>query len=412
MFSLRLDLSIRPILFLKFEKVICNMKKIIYLLAFIILSHTSCVDKIKTTNIFEVSEYDEIDNGSKTVPDSLTSPKAIAHFLTDSLQTNEDKLRALHIWITHNIDYDIKRAENTYTIENEIIEETLKTRSGVCRHYSLLFHYMCKEIGIKSFNISGYTLKQNNKLADDSHAWNAVQIDSSFYLIDNTWASGYSLDNVYRSAFRDKYFLVNPKEFIKTHMPFDDFFQFSNSPITYEDFEKRDFSKLHEIGAYNFHDSINKLESLDELTTLQNQNRLLKRNTTNNPLIKEKSDYNALVIDKLIFNQMLRTYNIAVQNIRAAFSLNNQFNHFKFSRVRETESVKDSMKNIVRKAARHYRHSAAQLTQLKSHKTRLSSQSKLHDLAEKRYIGQLNKDIQLLRKSLRINALYDDIVIK
>lgn len=388
------------------------MKHFVYLLVFLIFAHISCVDKIKTTNIFEVSEYDEIDNGSKTVPDSLTSPKAIAHFLTDSLQTNEDKLRALHIWITHNIDYDIKRAENTYTIENKIIEETLKTRSGVCRHYSSLFHYMCKEIGIKSFNISGYTLKQNNKLADDSHAWNAVQIDSSFYLIDNTWAAGYSVENVYKSDFRDKYFLINPKDFIKTHMPFDDFFQFSNSPISYEDFEKRDFSELHKIGSYDFNDSINHLEGLDELTILQNQNRLLQRNTTKNPLIKEKSDYNTLVIDNLIFNQMLKTYNNAVQNIKEAFSLNKQFNYFKKSRPRETKAVKDSMKNIVGKAAMRYRHGSALLSKLKNQKNTLSAQSKLNQLAEERYIGQLNKNIQILRESLRINALYADIVIK
>lgn len=59
--------------------------------------------------------------------------------------------------------------------------------------YTMLFHEMCEIAGIKSWIIGGNVKTKPYHvgmpgIAD--HAWNAVLLDSTYYFLDPTWASG------------------------------------------------------------------------------------------------------------------------------------------------------------------------------------------------------------------------------
>lgn len=386
------------------------MKKLLIIVLSLVF--VSCKNETRNHLESKSNPYESVDLKSKKVPDSISSSKEIASFLTKSHHDTKDKVRALHIWITKNIKYDINKISSKTGDINKLIQETLDEKSGVCHHYSQLFHQMSQEIGVNSFYISGYTIdERTQKIADVSHAWNGVQIDSNFYFIDNTWAAGYTMENTYIQDFRDDFFLISPKEFIKTHMPFNDFFQFSNNPISYEDFEKRNFSKLDQKGIYSFVDSLIAFQSLDKLNRFKEENKRLQRDSNNNPLIREKIDYNTLIIDNIIYNQMSLKYSTAAAKMKKAFELNNQFIDFMNSGIIETEAVKIEMQSVIRKAVKNYRQGKAILHQLRKDKNKLSEQSKLKKLVDT-FINSLDTNIQKLRKSLKLHALYADLIIR
>lgn len=392
------------------------MKKYVFIV--VLLISISCKYEVESRSTETTERYEKVDLNSKRVPDSLASSKEIAHFLTKNIPDTRKKVRAIHIWIANNIRYSVDNVDATTDID-KLIQETLEDRTGVCLHYAQLFHHMCQEIGVKSFYVSGYTLeKETYELADASHAWNGVQIDSSFYFIDNTWAAGYVKKNRFVKHFRDDFFLIEPREFIKTHMPFYDFFQFLNSPLSYSDFELRDFSNLRKKGNYNFADSIARFQDLDSLNKLYAENKLLKRDSTNNPLITAKLNYNNSVIDKYIFDADSEVYNkIGLkyyqinEKIKVAFALNNQFIEFMNSGVTETAAIKSEMQDVVRQAVKNYRQANALLLQLKKDKAELSEKSVFREGIDE-LINEMSNNLQTLREPLKVYALYADITIK
>ncbi|WP_029489675.1 transglutaminase-like domain-containing protein [Aquimarina agarivorans] len=118
------------------------------------------------------SDYGAIDQRSKTVPDSITDYKLITKYLTDGLTGEREKVRAIYIWIAHNIKYDLAQlnSEKRYNSNQEIINEAMATKKGVCQHYSELFCAMGASIGLKTYLIKGYTRDALGEIADLSHA--------------------------------------------------------------------------------------------------------------------------------------------------------------------------------------------------------------------------------------------------
>lgn len=289
---------------------------------------------------FSQSDYSKIDKNSKTVPDSLTDYVQIADYLTKNLKTDTDKARAIYMWIAHNIRYDLTQINSgkRYDSDQEIIDEVLNERKGVCQHYSELFLAMSKSVGLESYLISGYTRDIFGEIADLSHAWNGIKIDSNYYLIDVTWAAGYELKGKYIHKFRDDYFLKSPKNFIKDHMPFDPIWQFLDNPIDNNDFINKDFSRLETKGDFSFKDSIQQYAKQNELEQLENSNKRLIANGVKNNLIQKQVDENNLQITNRKYNLAIDTLNYGIDNYNLYIThKNRQFRNPRLedSRVKE-----------------------------------------------------------------------------
>jgi len=273
------------------------------------------------------SDYTAIDNRSATVPRNLNTVGEITNYLTQNLTTPVEKTRAIYYWMAHNIRYDLSKMNSGKTYDNtqEIVDEVLRNRKGVCQHYSELFHACCESAGVESFVISGYT-DQPGETGKLSHAWNAVLIDGKYYDIDVTWAAGHITNGKYIYEFDDHYFLVSPALFIKSHIPYDPIWQFLNNPVTHRDFQKSDFTKLSKSSDFNYQDSIRVQSglSLQEKTKRENI-RIRKSGITNNQ-IRIQLAFNQQIIDseKLnsavdMFNKGVTDYNIYIQNKNKQF---------------------------------------------------------------------------------------------
>jgi hypothetical protein len=262
------------------------------------------------------SAYQEIDNKSKTVPDSLFSYHEIAGYLTRNLSSDREKARAIYIWISHNIQYDLGKVNSDlrYSSAAEIISEALIEWQGVCQHYSELFLAMSRSVGLKSYLISGYTRDPSGNISGPSHAWNAVRLDNSYFLIDVTWAAGYERDGEYVHRFRDNYFLIPPEEFIETHMPFDPIWQFLDNPVNNAQFISKDFSNLDKPGDFMFHDSIQQFMQSNKINQLENSNRRILAFGVENNLIQKWVDENSLQITVTKYNLAIDTLNYGIDN--------------------------------------------------------------------------------------------------
>jgi transglutaminase/protease-like cytokinesis protein 3 len=219
-----------------------------------------------------------------TIPD-LLAQKLIATY-TNDLQ----KVRAIFRWITENISYKtssrFKRVSPIksfhYHVEDDtgalkpltirVAENVLQKREAVCDGYSKLFKALCDAAGIRSEIIIGFARGHNRGGIKfrSNHSWNAVFIDSTWHLLDVTWASGFiSLGGDFIKYFDESYFLTPPKQFIQDHFPEDLQWTLLTDPPIIKEFHHSPFKHSafikHKILAYKPSEGIIEASAGDKL---------------------------------------------------------------------------------------------------------------------------------------------------
>jgi hypothetical protein len=183
------------------------------------------------------------------------SPKSLAAFITTGSRSEKEKVEAIFRWVADNIEYKVKGAfnRNVRMVEEDndttalkplserVAEQVLRDRVAFCDGYARLFTTLCSYSGIRSEVITGYARtgfeRSNNKFYSN-HTWNAVYFDSSWHLLDVTWASGfisYGNDKFIKS-FDNAYFLTPPQQFIRNHYPEDLQWTLLQDPPTLKEF--------------------------------------------------------------------------------------------------------------------------------------------------------------------------------
>jgi len=162
--------------------------------------------------------------------------KELADKLTRGYPTDLEKTRAIFRWITNNISYrtsfkNIAAPEESDTaalkpLSERVAESVLRNRQALCDGYSRLFKTLCDYAAIPCEVILGYARTETHKQIQrfgSNHAWNAVYLDSSWYLLDVTWASGFidGRTEQYVRYLDEQYFLTTPHDFIREHYPDD-----------------------------------------------------------------------------------------------------------------------------------------------------------------------------------------------
>ena len=193
-----------------------------------------------------------------------TSPDTLAKLLTAPYTTDLEKVRSIFRWITQHIEYNTLRFQphpvmyyddgieseddslpGLRSLDERVARIVLKRKQTVCAGYARLFKSLCDFAGIKSEIITGYAQTNTNasKQFKCNHNWNAVLIDSNWYLLDATWASGYlSFSGTqFIRDYNDYYFLTPPKYFIEDHYPEDIKWTLLNNPPTISEFKNSPF---------------------------------------------------------------------------------------------------------------------------------------------------------------------------
>jgi hypothetical protein len=196
--------------------------------------------------------------------------------LTSNLQSDEEKIKAIHSWIIHNIAFDVKK---WFACDYSAVpvKKILFKRKAVGSGYSDLFYEMCQYAGITSVVLSGYSKSEYSDFGDkfylDEHSWNAVYIDSEWRLVDACWDAGhiayykrtfagyfvfaFSLGTsdrlVYRPHFSPepswKYFNKSGNFFITDHIPADSIWQLVTPVRSVSVMEEDSSFFLHQYSA-------------------------------------------------------------------------------------------------------------------------------------------------------------------
>jgi hypothetical protein len=151
-------------------------------------------------------------------------------------------VKILHDWVAENIAYDVESYFSGAKADSSAAS-TLTRRRGVCYGYATLFREMCASGGIPCEKISGFgrgygfATGRGGNTGDVNHAWNAVQIDGRWYVVDVTWDAGHVERRLFRKEYRTTYLFMEPHHFIYTHLPSEPKWQLLSSPLTNEQFD-------------------------------------------------------------------------------------------------------------------------------------------------------------------------------
>jgi len=282
------------------------MKKLIILL----LLSCSFTLTAQTTNVYEKVDEKIAQHSSSFGENAIAE---LVEFINSNFSNKTDKLRAVFTWITSNFAYDV---ENMFTIRffsdtQEIIDEILKERKGVCTHFAYLFSEIANKLGIKTFVIAGYT-KQNDVIDDLPHAWNASFINSAWYLTDPTWGAGFIQNQRFVRRQNNDYFKAKPTDLIRSHKPFDPLWQFLNFPISAQEFSDGRIEINKEKPFFNFADTLEVHKTLPRMEQLISANRRIRQNGVTSTLIRNHLQENTREIEHHRNQVAVDTFNSAV----------------------------------------------------------------------------------------------------
>ena len=193
--------------------------------------HEEIMEKLNKDNLKEIAK--KAPKRTKTKLADL-----ITYLKKSTNEMNEfEKGYIIFYWIHENIEYDIEK-RRTGKAENRPVE-IYKIGKCVWEGYSRLYEYIGQQLGLKVYYITGYVEDTDYKDKYEGHAWNVLEVDKKYFLIDSTWGAGSSMNNKFTKEFKEFYFCSNPEYFIFTHFPNESRWQLLKSPIENEDFENR-----------------------------------------------------------------------------------------------------------------------------------------------------------------------------
>lgn len=188
-------------------------------------------------------QFPEVDRHVRDISHQMMyHPELIADALTKPFTSDIDKARALFAWIATNIEYNYTAFKNGIELTQNV-NEVLNSGKAMCFGFSLLFQDLGLKAGLECVIIEGYAkglgYEKGQKFRKPNHAWNAVKIAGQWYLMDVTWAAGppRELMRNQRAVDLVNFFMADPADFIRTHLPEDPTWQLLDKKQTLEEFE-------------------------------------------------------------------------------------------------------------------------------------------------------------------------------
>lgn len=195
-----------------------------------------------------VQQFYYIDNHAiqvaQTEHDNFTD--LIYHLVySQNLQADLDKCRVIFRWMTSKNMYTINFRDGPKPNSPEEVLLSFKNKQGT---YARIFETLCRFAGVHSIVLTGFAKGLDYRPGDKfkgseyNHSWNAVLIDSNWYLVDSHWATRYLVSEknmpenlVYE--YDDFYFLTDPEQLIYSHWAHKKEWQLLHQPISLADFE-------------------------------------------------------------------------------------------------------------------------------------------------------------------------------
>ncbi len=244
----------------------------------------------------------KVDQHARKAPKKLHQdlPRLTA-YLSEEADNDFEKARGIYTWIVSNISYDHKVIEDNSKRINKNIRDILTRRKAICMGYAELFGAMAKLAELEAATVDGYskgTATSKADLNEPDHSWNAVKLEGSWYLLDATWGSSLVLDDQVYTTINEDFFLSEPDQFLKTHLPIVPFWQLLNCPISPKTYEEGELAIRQYLDScpstYDYQDS---LQQYLELPTIDRRLRLASIAYNYNPTRSMREEYGHALMD-------------------------------------------------------------------------------------------------------------------
>ena len=191
----------------------------------------------------DVRRFAAIDQHALAAPVSVEKDlPTLVTYLIEPAKNQLEKARVIWRWITGNIAYDVEGYYQHKHPTVHRVSEVFSRRIAVCAGYAKLYVEMARLAGLKAKYVRGSSRKDIGTGNSYDHAWNSVEIDGRWYLMDATRAAGSSashpkkIDSRFTSPYKEGWFLVDPRYMVFTHFPEDNEWQLLKTPIGPHDF--------------------------------------------------------------------------------------------------------------------------------------------------------------------------------
>ena len=200
-------------------------------------------DSSEYSNPLDTVRKGIVDNALGTLPkreevDEIEMCSLMKNAQKDFELSESESAYFVYKWIGENIAYDCFAYVHGGINPSETF--AYNNGKGICNSFSLMYITMCNALGLEAVQIIGYSkgasYVEGQIPTQASHAWNAVKINSKYYLVDPTWGAGGCSGDAFYKEFNDIYFCTKPELFIRKHLPVDSKWQFLDRVVTMEEF--------------------------------------------------------------------------------------------------------------------------------------------------------------------------------
>lgn len=146
-----------------------------------------------------------------------TSPEGVARYIAARVTDPFQRVKALHDWVVTRLTYD--HASVTGVRKPQDARHVFESRLGVCEGYARLLVELGRHSGDKIVYLTGEVREEHGELAPVGHAWNAVQVQGAWYLLDATWDDPTSPDGRRADNYRTDYLFIPPQLAGLDHFP-------------------------------------------------------------------------------------------------------------------------------------------------------------------------------------------------
>ena len=164
-----------------------------------------------------------------------TSIPKIARYLSSKEDNPYMLVKAIHDYVAERVHYDFASldAGRYPPYAADIVNQT---RSGVCAGYAKLFEAIATAAGFNSIFIGGLVRQEDDNIDGNSHAWNAIEIDGMWQLVDTTWDSPHAKRDQRMARYSTDYLFTPPTVFALDHFPDNPEWQLLDAPLSRGDF--------------------------------------------------------------------------------------------------------------------------------------------------------------------------------
>jgi len=232
---------------------------------------------------------------------SKLSMNELIDMVHNEMESPLHAVESIYYWMVVNLKYDYKAKDSDdYKYQNDPII-IYKKKTGICSEFVCLFNHLMNELGILSVEVVGYCKDcetSDDKYEAPTHAWNAIFLDSTWYMMDVTWDICLSKDNKGKFVgISDKYFLKTADEMLLDHLPAIPIWQLNDSIISIDEY--RSSVSIHEklVREYYKKNFLEEIESYLKLTPFKQKLWEDEASFNFNPTEKNGSAYAHRLLD-------------------------------------------------------------------------------------------------------------------